>query len=121
MENFIEIIVKCIGIIMLALVTYVVVPAIKDWRSNKLDEKQRDQLTFWVETAVLWAKQWLQSKSGEEKKAEVMKFVMQKVEELNLPFSQDDVDKDIEAIYNSVKDISNAAVGKDEAVADTAE
>ena len=104
-----------------ALVTYVVVPAIKDWRSNKLDEKQRDQLTFWVETAVLWANQWLQSKSGEEKKAEVMKFVMQKVEELNLPFSQDDVDKAIEAIYNSVKDISNAAAGKDEAVADTAE
>ena len=50
-----------------------------------------------------------------------MKFVMQKVEELNLPFSQDDVDKAIEAIYNSVKDISNAAAGKDEAVADTAE
>lgn len=114
MSNFIEILVNCIGIILLALCTYIIVPAIKDWRANKLDENQRDQLTFWVETAVLWAQQWLQSKSGEEKKAEVMKYVMAKVKELGLPFTEDDVDKAIEAIYNTVKDITDAATGKDQ-------
>lgn len=112
MENVFDITIKCLGMILMALVTYIVVPAIKDWRNNKLDEKQRDQLTFWIETGVLWAKQWLQSKSGEEKKAEVMKFVMAKVHELNLPYTQDDVDKAIEAVYNAVKDVTDAASGQ---------
>lgn len=111
MEEFISIATKCIGVILMALCTYVVVPAIKDWRNSKLDEKQRDQLTFWVETGVLWAKQWLQSKTGQEKKAEVMKFVTEKVKELGLPFTQDDIDKAIEAIYNTVKDLTDAATG----------
>lgn len=111
MNEFIEILFNCIGVVLVALCTYVVVPAIKDWRANKLNESQRDQLTFWVETAVLWAKQWLQSKSGAEKKAEVMKYVMAKVVELGLPFTEDDVDKAIEAIYNTVKDVTDAATG----------
>lgn len=116
MNEFLSIAIKCVGIIAVAQCTYVVVPAIKEWRATKLDEKHQVQLTFWVETAVLWAKQWLQSKSGEEKKAEVMKFVMGKIEELELPFSQDDVDKAIEAIYSTVKDMTDAAAGKDTTV-----
>lgn len=114
MSNFIEICINCIGVVLVGLCTYVVVPAIKDWRNNKLNESQREQLTFWVETAVLWAKQWLQSKSGAEKKAEVMKYVMAKVDELGLPFTEDDVDKAIEAIYSTVKDVTDAATGVDD-------
>lgn len=114
MNDFLDILVKCVGMILLAFSTYVIVPAIKDFRNNKLNQEQREQLTFWVETGVLWAKQWLQTSSGEEKKAEVMKFVMGKVQELNLPFTEEDVDKAIEAIYNTVKDITDAATGSDD-------
>lgn len=121
MENFVDVVIRCIGMVLFALVTYIAVPAIKNWRENQLTASQRDQLTFWVETGVLWAKQWLQSASGEEKKAEVMKFVMDKVKELGLPYTEDDVDKAIEAIYSSVKDMTNAATGSAPLLARTAQ
>lgn len=109
MNEVLSIMVKCIGIIAVAMVTYVVVPAIKDWRSNKLTASQQKQLTFWVKTGVLWAKQWLQSETGEQKKAQVTDWVRFKVAELGLPFSDEDIDKCIEAVYNTVKDVVGAA------------
>lgn len=116
MGEFLSIVINCVGIVAIALCTYVVIPAVKEWRATKLDEKQRAQLTFWVETGVLWAQQWLQSKTGQEKKAEVMKFVVKKAQELGLPFTQDDIDKAIEAIYNTVKDVTNAATGAESVI-----
>lgn len=112
MDEFMSILVKAVGIIIAATVTYVIVPAIQNWRSTKLDEKQRAQLKFWVDTGVLWAKQWLQSESGQFKKDEVMKFVLAKVAALNLPYSQDDIDKAVEAAYSAVKDVISAAAGE---------
>lgn len=111
METVIEIVARCIGIILLAVVTYVVVPAIKQWRNTKLTATQQEQLTFWVETSVLWARQWLQTSTGEEKKEAVMEFVQHKVTELGLPFSQEDVDKAIEATYGAIKDMVNTTAG----------
>lgn len=89
-----------------------VVPAIKEWRSNKLTASQQEQLTFWVETGVLWAKQWLQSETGEQKKAQVTDWVRFKVKELGLPFSDEDIDKCIEAIYSTVKDVVDVTTGR---------
>lgn len=111
MNEVLSIVIKCVGVIAVAVITYVVVPAIKDWRSNKLTASQQEQLTFWVETGVLWAKQYLQSKPGEEKKAQVMTWVRAKIDELGLPFTDEDIDKCIEAVYNTVKDIADAAGG----------
>lgn len=111
MNEVLSIVIKCVGVIALAVVTYVVVPAIKEWRSNKLTASQQEQLTFWVETGVLWAKQWLQSETGEQKKAQVMDWVRFKVNELGLHFSDEDIDKCIEAIYNTVKDVVDVTVG----------
>lgn len=112
MTELFDVLLRCLSMILLTAVTYVVVPAIKEWRKNSLTEKQQGQLTFWVETGVLWAKQWMQSYSGEEKKAAVVDFVSAKVEALGLPYSADDIDKSIEAIYSTVKDITDAAAGK---------
>lgn len=53
MGEFLSIAINCIGVVAIALCTYVVVPAVKEWRVTKIDEKQRAQLTFWVETGVL--------------------------------------------------------------------
>ncbi len=113
MNEVLGIVIKCVGVVAVALVTYVVVPAIKDWRNNQFTASQQDQLTFWVETGVLWAKQWLQSKSGEEKKALVMDWVRHKVQELKLPYTDEDIDKCIEAVYSTVKDVVDTATGKD--------
>lgn len=113
MNTVIEIVIKCAGIILLALCTYVVVPAIRDWRNNKLTASQKDQLTFWITVGVRWAKQWLYDSSNEDKKAAVMDYVRKKVQELGLPFSDEDIDKGIEAIYSTVKDAVDAAAGTD--------
>ena len=105
MNEVLSIVIKCVGIVAVALVTYVVVPAIKDWRNNKL-------ITFWVETGVLWAKQWLQSETGELKKAQVMNWVRSKVDELGLPYTDEDIDKFIEAVYSTVKDAADVIAGR---------
>jgi len=111
MADLYNVLFKCLSMILLAVVTYVIVPAIKEFRVSKLDERQRQQLTFWVETGVLWAKQWMQSETGEAKKAAVTEYVLNKVAELGLPYTKEDVDKSIEAIYSTVKDITDAATG----------
>lgn len=112
MQEVLNVVLKCIGMILLAITTSVIVPAIKDWRQTKLTTGQQEQLTFWVETFVLWAKQWLQNESGEQKKAQVMILVKQKVQELGLPYSDEDIDKCIEAVYNTVKDVVDVAAGR---------
>lgn len=112
MNEVLDIVVKCVSIIIVALVSYVALPAIKDWSNNKLTASQRNQLTFLVETGVLWAKQWLQSETGAQKKAQVMAWVRIKVDELALPFSDEDIDKSIEAIYNTVKDVVDVTAGR---------
>lgn len=113
MDELIQIIVKCIGVVLLGVCTYVVVPAIREWRQNKLTASQREELTFWTEMGVLWAKQWMQSASGEQKKAEVMTWLRGKMDELELPFTDDDLSKAIEAFYSTVKDVTDAAAGTD--------
>jgi len=109
LDEVLKIFVQCIGAVAIAIITYVVVPAIKNWKSTKLTESQQDQLTFWVTIGVQWAKQWMQTSTGQEKKAQVMSWVQEKVKELNLPFTNDDIDKAIEAIYGTVKDVTGAA------------
>ena len=111
MQEVLNIILKCVGMILLAITTFVIVPAIQDWRQTKLTAEQQKQLTFWVETGVLWAKQWLQSETGVQKKAQVTDWVRLKVNELGLPFSDEDIDKCIEAVYSSVKDVVDVATG----------
>lgn len=98
-----DVLLRVIFYILLALLTYVIVPAIKTWRDSKLTKDQRDTLNYWIVVGVRWAKQWLQTATGEEKKEKVMQFVLDKVEELGLPYTEDDIDKAIEAIYESIK------------------
>ena len=111
MDEVLKVFVQCIGAVAIAVITYVVVPAIKNWKTTKLTESQQDQLTFWVTLGVRWAKQWMQTSTGQEKKAQVMSLVQEKVKELNLPFTNDDIDKAIEAIYGTVKDVTDVVTG----------
>lgn len=98
-----DVLLRVVFYAMLAVLTYVIVPAIKTWRDSKLTKDQRDTLNYWVAVGVRWAKQWLQTATGEEKKEKVMQFVLEKVKELGLPYTKDDIDKAIEAVYESIK------------------
>lgn len=107
MDEFIKIVFLAISLVLSGAVTLLLIPAIGTFRS-KLSASQQQELTFWVTVGVRWAKQWLASESGKEKKKQVMDFVRVKVAELGLPFSDDDIDKAVESVYSSIKDVTAA-------------
>ena len=88
------------------VITGVIVPCIKAIIANEkatLDKKTQETIEYWTETGVRWAKQWLQSKSGEKKKEAVLEYLTAKFSELGIDVAEEDVDKLIEAIYEQVK------------------
>lgn len=76
---------------------------IRETAKNKLGEDEYNSLMKWTETAVRWARQWMKTATGEEKKEEVMLFVLKKADKLGLAVDEEDIDKMIEAIYDKVK------------------
>ena len=76
---------------------------IRETAKNKLGEDEYNSLMKWTETAVRWARQWMKTATGEEKKEEVMLFVLKKADQLGLAVDEEDIDKMIEAIYDKVK------------------
>ena len=89
------------------VITGVIVPCIKTIIANKkatLDKKTQETIEYWTETGVRWAKQWLQSESGEKKKEAVLEYLAVKFSELGIDVAEEDVDKLIEAIYEQVKE-----------------
>ena len=70
---------------------------------RQLSEEEYKQLNDITETAVRWAKQWLDTATGAEKKEEVLRYLEEKTSELGLNITADDIDKAIEAAYEKVK------------------
>ena len=70
---------------------------------RQLSEEEYKQLNDITETAVRWAKQWLDTATGEEKKEEVLRYLEEKTAELGLNITVEDIDKAIEAAYEKVK------------------
>ena len=70
---------------------------------RQLSEAEYKQLNDITETAVRWAKQWLDTATGEEKKEEVLRYLEEKTAELGLNITVEDIDKAIEAAYEKVK------------------
>lgn len=88
------------------IITGVIVPLLNNLRKdieNKLTASEQQTVVYWTEAAVRWAKQWLQSESGEKKKTEVLSFVLKKTDELGIKIDDEDIDKLIESIYQQVK------------------
>ena len=56
-----------------------------------------------VETSVRWARQWLQSETGEKKKEEVLKYVSERLNALGIEVDADYIDKLIESVYDTIK------------------
>ena len=70
---------------------------------RQLSEEEQKQLLDTADTAVRWAKQWLDTKTGAEKKEEVLRYLESKISELGLNVTAEDMDKAIEAAYEKVK------------------
>ena len=70
---------------------------------RQLSEEEYKQLLDTADTAVRWAKQWLDTATGAEKKEEVLRYLEEKTSELGLNITADDIDKAIEAAYEKVK------------------
>ena len=88
------------------IITGVLVPLIRtSWlqKKSEMTQEQQETIQYWTEIGVRWAKQWLSSETGEKKKAEVMVYVSDKLTELGIAVSDADLDKIIEAVYESVK------------------
>ena len=56
-----------------------------------------------VETSVRWARQWLQSETGEKKKEEVLKYVSERLNALGIEVDAEYIDKLIESVYDTIK------------------
>lgn len=88
------------------VITGIVIPLLNNLRKdikNKLTVSEQQMVEYWTEAAVRWAKQWLQSKSGETKKEEVMYYLIEKIDRLGIDINTEDLDKLIESIYQKVK------------------
>lgn len=97
-----EVIIAVCGI----LITGIVIPLLKNLHTEskaRLSADTQATIEYWTEVGVRWAKQWLQSETGQRKKAEVMSYVNEKLYELGIEVSVSDLDRIIEAVYERVK------------------
>lgn len=88
------------------LITGILIPLIRTLiqkGKNELSADTQASIHYWVEVGVRWAKQWMQTETGEKKKQEVLKFVSDKMDEMGIDVSEEELDKIIEAIYEQVK------------------
>lgn len=106
MVNWTEVIIGVCSII----ITGVIVPFVTaKWKiaKSEMSKEKQETVLYWTEVSVRWAKQWLQSETGEKKKEEVLRFVSGKLQKLKIDVSADELDKIIESVYEQVKKESN--------------
>lgn len=96
-------IVTVIALVVIAAGAVIYTAPARALAKRQLSEEEYKQLLDTADTAVRWAKQWLDTATGEEKKEEVLRYLEEKTSELGLNITADDIDKAIEAAYEKVK------------------
>ena len=97
------VILTVIALIVIAAGAVIYTAPARALAKRQLSEEEYKQLLDTADTAVRWAKQWLDTATGEEKKEEVLRYLEEKTAELGLNITADDIDKAIEAAYEKVK------------------
>ena len=97
------VILTVIALIVIAAGAVIYTAPARALAKRQLSEEEYKQLNDITETAVRWAKQWLDTATGEEKKEEVLRYLEEKTAELGLNITVEDIDKAIEAAYEKVK------------------
>lgn len=96
-------IITVIALVVIAAGAVIYTAPARALAKRQLSEADYKQLLDTADTAVRWAKQWLDTASGAEKKEEVLRYLERKVSELGLNVSAEDMDKALEAAYEKVK------------------
>ena len=96
-------IVTVVALVVIAAGAVIYTAPARALAKRQLSEEEYKQLNDITETAVRWAKQWLDTATGVEKKEEVLRYLEEKTSELGLNITADDIDKAIEAAYEKVK------------------
>ena len=96
-------IVTVVALVVIAAGAVIYTAPARALAKRQLSEEEYKQLNDITETAVRWAKQWLDTANGAEKKEEVLRYLEEKTSELGLNITADDIDKAIEAAYEKVK------------------
>ena len=102
MSNVI-LIITVIALVIIAAGAVIYTAPARALAKRQLSEEEYKQLNDITETAVRWAKQWLDTKTGAEKKEEVLQYLERKVSELGLDVTAEDMDKALEAAYEKIK------------------
>lgn len=97
------VIITVIALVIIAAGAVIYTAPARALAKRQLSEEEYKQLNDITETAVRWAKQWLDTATGAEKKEEVLRYLEEKTSELGLNITADDIDKAIEAAYEKVK------------------
>lgn len=102
MSNVI-LIITVIALVVIAAGAVIYTAPARALAKRQLSQEDYKQLLDTADTGVRWAKQWLNTKTGAEKKEEVLKYLEEKTAELGLNVTADDMDKALEAAYEKVK------------------
>lgn len=96
-------IITIVALILILAAGIIYLKPVREQAKASLGEEDYKTLMEVTEIAVRWARQWMQTATGEEKKEEVMIYVLKKADELGLVISEEDADKAIEAVYDRIK------------------
>lgn len=105
-ENNMEQIILAVTIIFMILVAFVAVlflSPLKGFLKKKTTKEEYETLLALAEISVRWAKQWMDTATGQEKKREVYGYLIERCKALGLEFTAEDIDKAIEASYEAIK------------------
>lgn len=102
MSNVI-LIITVIALVVIAAGAVIYTAPARALAKRQLSQEDYKQLLDTADTGVRWAKQWLNTKTGAEKKEEVLRYLEEKTAELGLKVTADDMDKALEAVYEKIK------------------
>ena len=91
------------ALVILVMAAVLYLAPIRELAQTKLSEDDYKTLLKLTEIAVRWARQWMKTATGEEKKAEVAGYLLRKAQALGLNVDEEDIDKVIEAVYDKIK------------------
>ena len=90
------------AVIIAAAIFIYIKPAREAVEKNTKAEDYKALLEL-TETAVRFARQWMQTNTGDEKKEEVLRYLRKKIQALGLDVDEEDIDKAIEGMYDKIK------------------
>lgn len=94
-----EIILKALAIALVAVFTMIIRPAIEKYVS----QKDQEEIAYWIKVAIRCAEQLYTPEQWADKKAYVLNYITEKVNDMGLDYSAMDIENLIEGFVNEIK------------------